>query len=133
MFLYVKIDMQGSIEKVYVFPFQNMSCYIDFRYDKKVVAKIVALPQQIFDKKSRFWSVNYHIFAYATLYQDFFLCFLIHLITLLCFIVLILFLLPVMVFKCLKIPNLEYCRIFPFFSIFSIRSIFELSYGYKMT
>ena len=50
-----------------------MSCYIDFRYDKKVVAKIVALPQQIFDKKSRFWSVNYHIFAYATLYQDFFM------------------------------------------------------------
>ena len=50
-----------------------MSRYIDFCYDKKVVAKIVALPQQIFDKKSRFWSVNYHIFAYATLYQDFFM------------------------------------------------------------
>ena len=43
-----------------------MSSYIDFRYDKKVVAIIVALPQQIF------LSVNYHIFAYATLYADFF-------------------------------------------------------------
>ena len=54
MFLYVKIDMKGIIEKVYVFPFQNMSSYIDFRYDKKVVAKIVALPQQIFDKNQDF-------------------------------------------------------------------------------
>ena len=46
-----------------------MSSYIDFHYDKKVVA----LPQQIFDKNARFWSVNSHIFAYVTLYQDLFM------------------------------------------------------------
>ena len=67
------MDLLGINRKVYVFPFQCMSSYIDLSYDKKVVAKIVALPQQIFDKNPNFLSVNSHIFTYVTLYADIFM------------------------------------------------------------
>ena len=112
------MDLLGINKKVYVFPFQNMSRYIDLSYEKKVVAKIVALPQQIFDKNPNFLSVNSHIFTYVTLYADIFMFLnsFDHFVLLYC---------PNIVsFACngvqmsKKKNNLENCRIFQYFPIF---------------
>ena len=81
------------------------------------MAKIVALPQQIFDKNPNFLSVNSHIFSYVTLYADIFMF-------LNTFDYFVLFYCPNIVsfarygVQMSKKPNLENCRIFQYFPIF---------------
>ena len=107
-----------------------MSSYIDLSYEKKVVAKIVALPQQIFDKKFFVCQLLY-IFTYVILYAEF-------LMFLNTFDYFDVFNCPNIVtfaqngVQMSKNPNFEKCRIFQFFSLFYIRSTFGLLYGYKL-
>ena len=81
------------------------------------MAKIVALPQQIFDKNQHFLSVNSHIFTYVTLYADIFMF-------LNTFDYFVVFYCPNIVsfarygVQMSKKTNLENCRIFQYFPIF---------------